>query len=71
MIGETPTTGAGPVISASRMSPRPRIVPIDTTGFDGATSTTSAVVIASSTAGVALASPSPTCTNASAGREAR
>ena len=35
-IGDTPTTGAGVVRSASRIPGTERIVPIDTTGFDGA-----------------------------------
>ena len=49
-------------MTASRMSARPRIVPIDTTGLLGAISTTSAAAIASTTPGAGSASSRPTWT---------
>ena len=50
-MGERPTTGAGVARSASRTPGTARIVPTDTTGFDGGRITTSAPSIASSTPG--------------------
>ena len=50
-IGERPTTGALVARSASRSPGTPRIVPTETTGFDGGSSTTSASAIASRTPG--------------------
>ena len=70
MIPETPTTGAAVATSASRMPGTPRIVPTETTGLDGGTSTTSASVIASSTPGPGLASSMPIGTTAWAGTAA-
>ena len=54
MIPETPTTGAAVATRASRMPGTPRIVPTETTGLDGGTSTRSASLIASSTPGAGL-----------------
>ena len=67
MIPETPTTGAAVARSASRTPGTPRIVPTETTGFDGGTSTTSASAIASSTPGPGVASAIPIGTTACAG----
>ena len=55
MIGETPTTGACVWRIASRMPGTDTIVPIETTGFDGATSTRSAPTMASTTQGAGAA----------------
>ena len=55
MIGETPTTRPGAAASASRMPGTASTGPIDTIGFDGATSTTSAAAIASTTPGAGRA----------------
>jgi hypothetical protein len=70
-MGETPTTGAAVARSASRTPATCRIVPTETTGFDGGSSTTSASEIASSTPGPGFATSTPTSGNASAGSEAR
>ena len=51
MIGEMPTTGACVATSASRTRGTPRMVPTETTGLDGGSSTRSASVIASITPG--------------------
>ena len=56
---------------ASRTPGTPRIVPTDTTGFDGGTSTRSASVIASTTPGAGVARSRPTTTTVSAGTSAR
>ena len=50
-MGESPTTGAGVAASASRTPGTPRIVPTETTGLDGGSTTRSAPVIASTTPG--------------------
>ena len=71
MIPDTPTTGALVVARASRTPGTPRIVPTDTTGLDGGTSTRSASVIASRTPGPGLDSSSPMGTTAWAGTPAR
>ena len=63
-IGETPTTRPRVARSASRMPGTPRIVPIDTTGLDGASRTASAVANASTTPGAGRAASTPTCTKA-------
>ena len=70
MIPETPTTGARVATSASRIPGTARIVPTETTGFDGGTSTTSASLIASSTPGAGLASSIPIGTTAVRGTAA-
>ena len=71
MIGETPTTGAGACGGASRMPGTDTIVPIETTGFDGATSTRSAPTMASTTPGAGVARSIFRCRNAMAGNAAR
>ena len=53
-------TGAGVERSAPRMPPIARIAPMLTTGLDGASRTTSAPVIASTTPGPAEADSAPT-----------
>ena len=57
--------------SASRSPGTPRIVPIDTTGFEGASSTASAAAKASATPGAGFAASTPTCTNARGSGSAR
>ena len=59
ITGETPTTGAGVARIASRMPGTARIVPIDTTGLDGAISTRSAPAMAASTPGPGVDSSAP------------
>ena len=71
MMGERPTTGAVVATIASRTRGTPRIVPTETTGLDGGSTTRSASVIASMTPGAGVASSSPTTTTASAGTSAR
>ena len=71
MMPETPTTGAFVAVNASRMPGTPRIVPTETTGFEGGTSTTSASVMASSTPGPGWASSMPIGTTPYAGTAAR
>ena len=75
MIGETPTMGARPagddepaLSTASCMPGMLRIVPIDTTGFDGATSTTSAAANAASAPGEGRAAARFCCSNRAAGQ---
>ncbi len=71
MIGDSPMTGAGVARSASRIPGTPRMVPIETTGLLGPTSTTSASAIASTTPGAGFASSMPIWTNARVGMAAR
>ncbi len=70
MIGDTPTTGAEHDTNADRIPGTDRIAPIDTTGFDGGSSTTSAAAMASSTPGPGFASSAPTNTIDCAGTSA-
>ena len=70
MIPETPTTGALVETSASRTPGTPRMVPTETTGLDGGTSTRSVSVIASRTPGPGLASSRPIGTTPWAGTAA-
>jgi hypothetical protein len=49
-IGDTPAMRAGEAIRASRSPGTPRIVPMDTTGLDGASRTASAPASAAVTA---------------------
>src|SRR5213593_2583907 len=58
-IGLTPMTGALVASSASTSPGTARMGPIDVTGFDGQTTTTSAPASASTTPGAGLASPAP------------
>ena len=55
---------AGEASSASPQPGTPRIVPIDTTGLDGASSTASAAANASATPGAGRAASTPTWTKA-------
>ena len=64
-------TGACVATRASRIPGTPRIVPTETTGLDGGTSTRSASLIASRTPGPGLASSMPMGTTAWAGISAR
>ncbi len=70
-MGETATTGAGVRRSASAMPSMRRMVPIETTGLLGGSSTTSASRIASRTPGPGFAVSLPTRTNPYAGSSAR
>ena len=58
-IGETPTIRAEADPSASRIPGTERMVPIDTTGFDGATRIADADAIASRTPGAGRAAGAP------------
>ena len=69
--GQRSTTGANAARIASRMPGTARIVPVETTGFDGATRIASAAAIASITPGAGTASSMPRSTNRRGGREAR
>jgi hypothetical protein len=71
MMGDTPTTGAGPVATASRRAVTARIGAMLTTGLLGASSTTSAAAIASRTPGAGLATSAPAKTNRWVGRSPR
>ena len=71
ITGLMPTTGAAVVRSASRTPGIARIVPTETTGFDGGTTTTSASAIAASTPGAGVAVARFVCTNRAAGSAAR
>ena len=70
-MGERPTTGAGVERTASRMPGTPRMVPTDTTGLDGGSTTRSASPMASSTPGAGVAASWPTASTVSAGTAAR
>src|SRR5438094_721681 len=71
MIGDTPTTPAEVLRSASRTPGTDSTVPTETTGFDGANSTASAPAMASATPGPGVASSAPTGTIECAGSSAR
>src|SRR5262245_40227445 len=58
-MGDTATTDSRRAVSPSRTPARARSGPMDTTGFDGAITTTSADAIASSTPGAARAVSMP------------
>src|SRR6266446_46207 len=58
-MGLTPMTGARVACRAATRPGTARMAPIDVTGFDGQTTTTSASAIASTTPGAGVASPAP------------
>ncbi len=70
MMGETPTTGAEVRRIASRTPGTPRMVPTETTGLDGGSTTRSVSVSASITPGPGEQSSSPTTRTVSAGTSA-
>ena len=67
ITGLTPTTGAGVERSAARIPGTARIAPTETTGLEGATTTRSAVPMASSASGVGEADSAPIWTKPEAG----
>ncbi len=70
-MGERPTTGAVVARNASRIPGTPRMVPTETTGFDGGRTTRSVSVTASITPGAGAAASWPTTSTVSAGTAAR
>ena len=71
MIGETPTTGASVAARAARTPGTASTGPMETTGLEGASTTTSAPPIASSTPGAGRAPSIPRRWKARAGAAAR